>query len=233
MSNVMKSFAVVILTCLMSTSVQAAFLLNGTRFIYQGAQNSLSATVRNESKLTYGGQVWITTSVKSSEQTTFIPTPTFFKLAAGQSQVIRILGIQTEALATDRESLFWLNVQEIPPAPKSGGNTISIAMNTQVKLIYRPETLLSGRENAEKKLKFTAQANGLAIENPTPYYIAISALRSGDERVVLSAASDKALATLAPFSRTIISEKVALKSLNVDALDDHGATRTFSPEAYP
>ena len=112
-------------------------------------------------------------------------------------------------------------------------------MNTQVKLIYRPETLLSGRENAEKKLKFTAQANGLAIENPTPYYIAISALRSGDERVVLSAASDKALATLAPFSRTIISEKVALKSLkslkslNVDALDDHGATRTFSPEAYP
>ena len=229
MNKVMKYLAALMLTSLVSTSAQAAFVLNGTRFIYKGDQNSVSATVRNESKVTYGGQVWITTPMKNREQTNFIPTPTFFKLAAGQSQVVRILGVQTDTLAPDRESLFLLNVQEIPPAPKNAGNTISIAMNTQVKLIYRPEALQAGRENAEKKLKFTTQTGGLAIENPTPYYIAITALRSGDERVALSPASDKALATLAPFSSTVITEKIALKTLSVDTLDDHGATRTFSP----
>lgn len=44
-------------------------------------------------------------------------------------------------LPKDRESLFWLNVQEVPPKPevKDGeGSVLAMAMNTRVKLIYRP-----------------------------------------------------------------------------------------------
>ncbi len=40
----------------------------------------------------------------------------------------------------DRESLFWLNIQEIPPISSADdSNVLAVALNTQVKLIYRPK----------------------------------------------------------------------------------------------
>ncbi|WP_223346554.1 fimbria/pilus periplasmic chaperone, partial [Escherichia coli] len=40
----------------------------------------------------------------------------------------------------DRESLFYYNVREIPP--KSGkANTLQIALQTRIKLFWRPKAL--------------------------------------------------------------------------------------------
>lgn len=205
---------------------QAAFVVNGTRFIYPAGQNSIVATVRNQAKLTYGGQVWIASSETNKEQANFVPSPTFFKLAAGQAQVVRILGVQEGQLPVDRESLFLLNIQEIPPAPKPGSNAISIAMNTQVKLIYRPEALAQGRRNAEQQLRISRTPAGLRVENPTPYYLAISTLQVNGQRALVSAVTDKALATLAPFSSIELADQIAPGALSADLLDDHGASHT-------
>jgi len=232
-NNPSKWLAGTLLATLLASQAQAAFVLNGTRFIYHGDQNSVNATVRNDSKLTYGGQVWVANATPQAEQTHFIPTPTFFKLGAGQSQVVRILGVQTDELPQDRETLTLLNVQEIPPAPKNPGNAISIAVNTQVKLIYRPQALHSGRKNAADRLRLSPGANGLTIDNPTPYYLAITALRQGEQRLRLSAASDKAMATLAPFSKTVLDERIPLKGLSVETLDDYGAVRSRPAEGQP
>lgn len=212
---------------------QAAFVINGTRFIYPAGQNSIVATVRNQAKLTYGGQVWVASSVANQEQANFVPSPTFFKLSPGQAQVVRILGVQESQLRTDRESLFLLNIQEIPPAPKPGSNAISIAMNTQVKLIYRPEALTQGRRNAEQQLRVGRTANGLKVENPTAYYLAISTLQVNGQRVQVSAATDKALATLAPFSTIEVIDSFAPGKLSADLLDDHGASNTVQLGALP
>ncbi len=65
------------------------------------------------------------------------PSPTFFKVAEQHKQILRILKIN-DALPKDKESLFWINIQEIPKAPKDGTNTLSIALHTQVKMFYRP-----------------------------------------------------------------------------------------------
>jgi P pilus assembly chaperone PapD len=212
---------------------QAAFVVNGTRYIYPGGQNSIVATVRNQAKLTYGGQVWIGSTLPDKEQAYFVPSPTFFKLAPGQAQVVRILGVQDSQLPSDRESLFLLNIQEIPPAPKPGSNAISIAMNTQVKLIYRPTPLAQGRRNAERQLRVSRTGNGLRVENPTPYYMAISTLQLNGQRVEVSAATDKALATLAPFSTIEVAATIAQGALSADMLDDHGASNTVQLERRP
>ena len=45
-----------------------------------------------------------------------VPQPPFFKVGAKQKQIIRIMKTDS-SLPTDRESLFWLNVQEVPPKP--------------------------------------------------------------------------------------------------------------------
>lgn len=210
---------------------QAAFVINGTRFIYPAGQNSIVATVRNQAKLTYGGQVWIGSTQPNKEQAYFVPSPTFFKLTPGQAQVVRILGVQDSQLPSDRESLFLLNVQEIPPAPKQGSNAISIAMNTQVKLIYRPQELARGRRAAEQQLRVRRTGSGLRVENPTPYYLAISTLQLDGQRVAVNAATDKALATLEPFSTIEVEAGIGAGALSAELLDDHGASRMLQLES--
>lgn len=72
-----------------------------------------------------------------------------------QKQIIRIIKTDTN-LPKERESLFWLNVQEIPPKPEAkdgDGSMLAIAMNNRVKLIYRPTAIKDSRQDAEKQLK--------------------------------------------------------------------------------
>ncbi len=45
-----------------------------------------------------------------------------------------------------------------------------IAVNTQVKLIYRPKGIEEARNDAENKLSVFKQNNNYVLKNPTPYY---------------------------------------------------------------
>ena len=131
-----------------STYSYAAFVLNGTRFIYDEDKKNSSFTVTNKSDKTYGGQVWIDNSTQGNG-VYMVPQPPFFRVGANQNQIIRILNTDT-SLPKDRESLFWLNVQEVPPKPETNGegSVLSIAMNTRVKLIYRPSSIKEERKGA-------------------------------------------------------------------------------------
>ncbi len=45
------------------------------------------------------------------------------------------------ALPQDRESLFYLNVREIPPKPDKP-NVLQLAMQSRIKLFYRPAAIV-------------------------------------------------------------------------------------------
>ncbi|HDI6040063.1 TPA: fimbria/pilus periplasmic chaperone, partial [Escherichia coli] len=116
-----------------------------TRFIYDGGKKNISFEVSNSADQTYGGQVWIDNTNQGSG-VYFVPQPPFFKVGAKQKQVVRIMNTDS-SLPQDKESLFWLNVQEVPPKPDvkdSEAGVLAIAMNTQVKLIYRPQSIKDG-----------------------------------------------------------------------------------------
>ncbi|ELK0301810.1 fimbrial chaperone [Salmonella enterica] len=215
---------------LISSQSMAAFTLNGTRFIYEGGSKNISFEVTNHAPDTWGGQVWIDNESMSSDSVSLIPAPTFFKVDGNQKQVIRILDVNDALLPKDRESLFRLNVQEIPPAPKSGGNVLSMAMNTQVKLIYRPKSLSAGRQDAEKQLRIEQRGSKSVLVNPTPYYFAVVALHNGttDKGTVISVpASSPSPATLAPHAEVSLGKVVSLP-VTVEAIDDYGATRSYT-----
>ena len=137
---------------LFTTSSQAAFVLNSTRYIFDEKRDNISLQITNESSQEYGGQIWIDNQSQDDKKVYFVPTPTFFKVAEKHKQVLRILKIN-KTLPENQESLFWINVQEIPKAPKDGVNALSIALHTQVKMIYRPDKLKEKRQNAEKNIK--------------------------------------------------------------------------------
>ena len=216
---------------LISSQSMAAFTLNGTRFIYEGGSKNSSFEVTNHATDMWGGQVWIDNVSLPTDTVTLIPAPTFFKVDGEQKQVVRVLNVNDSVLPKD--SLFRLNVQEIPPAPKTGNNVLSLAMNTQVKLLYRPEALKAGRPDAEKQLRLEQRGGNSVLVNPTPYYFAVMKLYAGasDKAPVIptSAQSTEALNTLAPHTEVSLGKTVTLP-ITMTAVDDYGANRNYTLE---
>ncbi len=99
-----------------------------------------------------------------------IITPPLFRLEAGKKASIRIVRSGLP-VPEDRESLLWLNVKGIPATDGSEGkNTMQIAINSKIKLIYRPAALQGQTpESSAEKLKWNLTAKGLQVNNPTPF----------------------------------------------------------------
>ncbi|AZF03588.1 chaperone CupC [Pseudomonas sp. R5-89-07] len=113
----------------------------------------------------------------------FVITPSLSRLGGGKQQVLRIL-YYGEGLPTDRESVFWLNVQEIPQKAKVD-NTLQIAVRQRIKMFYRPSGLKQGAEDVQKNLKWRVLGQGaqarLEVVNDSAYYVSFGkiTLRSG------------------------------------------------------
>jgi chaperone protein EcpD len=54
----------------------------------------------------------------------------------------------------DRESVFWLNVLEIPPKPVGKANHIQLTVRSRLKLFYRPAGLAGSPKAAVAQLRW-------------------------------------------------------------------------------
>lgn len=73
----------------------------------------------------------------------FVTLPSVFALPPSALKELRILFAGAN-LPTDRESVFWLNLYEIPPSQPTTpplASRVTLAMNTQMKIFYRPKAL--------------------------------------------------------------------------------------------
>lgn len=222
-----KTIWVAILSGILSAPSLAAFSLNGTRYIYEEGKKNISFEVSNSSDETWGGQVWIDNESQNKKDVFIVPSPPFFKVDGGSKQIIRLMNV-SDTLPKDRESLFMLNVQEVPPMPKNAeGNVIAIAMNTRVKVIYRPKTLAEGRRDAEKKLTLVNRDGTLWIKNPTPYYFAVVKVKNKGVEQKLSDEVANLLSQLQPFSEVNTRLKNLYGEVSVDALNDWGGAVNY------
>lgn len=229
LNGLMKLGAVSLLSLVMSSQAMAAFVLNGTRFIYEEGKKNTSFEVTNQSENTYGGQVWIDNTNQGNDTAYMLPVPPFFKVTAKGKQIVRIMRADS-ALPSDRESLFWLNVQEIPPKPKGEveGGVLAVAINTRVKLIYRPKSLVAGRENAEKGMQITRRDGETWLTNPTPYYFAVTAVKVNGKSVSLSESVQNRLAQVAPKAEISLGSVALNGAVSVEAVNDWGGTADYA-----
>lgn len=225
--HLLRTFALSgVLVLTLSHQAMAAFVLNGTRFIYEGSKKSISMEVSNQSDSTFGGQVWIDNVSQSSDGVYMVPSPPFFKVEAGRKQIVRLMNVNP-ALPADRESMFRINVQEIPPKPAdTEGSSLAIAMNTQVKLIYRPESLVKGRQGAEAHLQAIYKGKQLWLKNPTPYWFAVTGLKINGKQVDIPRVKQDGLAALAPFSEADTGLSQSGK-ITVQAINDWGGIQDY------
>ncbi|WP_458129716.1 fimbrial biogenesis chaperone [Pseudomonas sp. Z2-11] len=154
---------------------QAALTLNGTRVVFGSDQRSASLIVANPSNRTFAVQTWVNTA--DDDATTavpFIPSPPLFRLNPGKEQQVQINGLPN-TLPTDRESLFYFNVQEIPQATPDEINVLNIALRTRIKLFYRPSQLKENPISRLKDLQWSIKHPGgkpqLVVNNPTPFHV--------------------------------------------------------------
>lgn len=161
---------------LLNSIAQAAVSMDRTRVIFDGGQKSISLNISNNNKqLPYLAQGWVENAEGQKIQSPLVVLPPVQRLEPGKSSQVKIEALPAiSTLPQDRESLFYFNLREIPPKSDKP-NTLQIALQTRVKLFYRPKAIISEKNAApiQEKLTLDKQGDQFIVKNPTPYYVTI------------------------------------------------------------
>ncbi|MNI15666.1 Chaperone protein PapD precursor [compost metagenome] len=206
----MSKLGFIILVVLNITSINSAFsaiALDRTRVIYEGGSKAISLNISNENKqLPYLAQAWIEDQEQQKVAGPLIVTPPIQRLEPGAKSMVRISTLpEAKALPQDRETLFYFNLREIPPRSDKP-NVMQIALQTKVKLFYRPASIVTKPGAVwQNQLVLHKTATGYQIENPTPYYITVTGIAA---RAKGREDNGFVPVTLAPKSRTDVKSTV-------------------------
>ncbi|CAI1221395.1 TPA: fimbria/pilus periplasmic chaperone [Serratia fonticola] len=172
------------------SSAQAAIALDRTRAIISGGEKSISLNVSNENKqLPYLAQGWIENDKGEKITSPFTVLPPVQRIEPGAKSQVKIQALPDVVnLPKDRESVFYFNLREIPPRSDKP-NTLQIALQTRIKLFYRPAAIVPTREQMDnpwqEKLTLTREGDQYKVTNPTPYnVILVDALPKKDGKTV-------------------------------------------------
>ncbi|MGE8236394.1 MAG: molecular chaperone [Stenotrophomonas indicatrix] len=171
----------------------AAVTLQGTRIVHDVSKGrDVTVKASNTGERPAMTQVWIddgdSTARPENVRTPFRLTPAEPRLLqAQQGQAYRITYAPRPSetpLPTDRESVFYFNLLDIPPKPAdaAGKNLLQFAVRTRVKLFHRPAGLPGNARDAAGQLQWRAQAGGLQVRNPSAYHVTLSTLSLPDGR---------------------------------------------------
>lgn len=173
----------------------AAVTLQGTRMVHDASKGrDVTVKASNVGELAAMTQVWIDDGDSQSRPenvcTPFRITPAeprLLKPKQGQAYRVTYAPRPSEApLPTDRESVFYFNLLDIPPKPSdaSGKNLLQFAVRTRVKLFYRPPGLPGNARDAAATLQWSADGDALQVLNASAYHVTLSSLTLGDGRTV-------------------------------------------------
>ena len=153
---------------LVAATAHAGVIINGTRLVYQGDKKESSLGLSNPDATDYLVQSWVDSGGKN---------------LAKEDNVLRVVRTGGN-LPEDRESLYWLNIKAIPSSKQvEGVNTLQIAINTRIKLLYRPSAVKGRPEDVADKLEWRREGNELVVNNPTPFYMNFQAVTLNGQKV--------------------------------------------------
>ncbi|MCS3806380.1 P pilus assembly chaperone PapD [Chromobacterium alkanivorans] len=196
------------LLCLLCGSSWAGLMAESTRVVFAAGSAEQSLQLVNTNPYPVVVQAWVDggglESGPDTASAAVMPIPPIFRLNP-QAQISLRLIATGVPLPADRESLFWLNLYEIPPRPgdlPADAQTLTVTLRTQMKLFMRPAKLPSSAEQLPEQLRFAleqdADGSRLRIANPSPYY---ATFRSLEVVCAGEAAQPLTVDMLAPLAR--------------------------------
>jgi len=156
----------------------AAIALDRTRVVFNGGDKTISLNIKNENKeLPYLAQGWIEDIDGNKVESPLTVLPPVQRVEAGESSQVKIQSLPDVArLPQDRESVYYFNLREIPPR-STEPNVLQIALQTRIKLFYRPKALYATRTDLEnpwqEKITLTRKGDAYEVNNPTAYFVTI------------------------------------------------------------
>lgn len=208
----------------------ANIVINGTRVIYPEKKKEVVVQLINNGDAPALVQSWIDDGdIHSTPETANVPfllSPPVIKVNANNGQQLRIKKLPAN-LPTDRESVFFLNVLDIPPTPEhlQNVNTVQLAIKSRIKLFYRPATLTDTLDKAVSSLKLRADENRFQIVNNSPFHITVANIESPAKQKLLAESL-----MVSPFSSATVTAKSPVKReqrYQVMYVDDLGAYKTL------
>lgn len=161
-------------------SYAGGIALGATRVIYPSDSKQVSLPVTNsDDKESYLIQSWLSRS-DGTKSNDFVLTPPLFAMMPKKENVLRIM-YSGVPLATDRESVFYLNVKAIPAINKESlkGNNLQIATQSIIKVFMRPKGLPIPSSQAPEALRCSFTDGNINIKNPSPYFVSLVQLLFG------------------------------------------------------
>ncbi|WP_049620988.1 fimbrial biogenesis chaperone [Frateuria defendens] len=221
----------------LAATSHASVVIDGTRVIYPAQQKEVDVRLHNTAKEPVVVQAWLDDGnprkPPDAIHVPFVLMPPMARLDGGRSQVLRLV-YTGEPLPGDKESVFWLNVLEIPPKskPAPGTNTLQFAFRTRIKLFFRPDELPGTPAEAMEHLSWQWLPDGghyvLEARNASVYHVSLG----GVELLLGDKVMNVGDGMLAPggslrFTLQELHRPPPQSSVHYVAIDDYGAHREF------
>ena len=204
--------------CSLVSRVDASVVVSGTRVIYPADARDVSVALTNAGDTPSLVQVWIDRGDPDSTPVT--------RINAHGGQAIRIAYLG-EVAPVDRESVYWLNVLEVPAtqaAPER--NVLQLAYRTRIKLFYRPVGLAASPEQAAEQLHWELERGPgrwtLVARNESPYSVSLRRVGLGNDEHQVTA---RGSLIPAQSSRRFGIEPLATSQGFFDWINDYGVTQ--------
>lgn len=181
--------------------------LHSTRVIYPStASNGVNYQLTNNTPTSYLLQAqilpWQPTTIEADRKqqsavtgavfphrNAFIALPPLQRIDPGDTVTLLIRLKQADLPPADRESMMLLALTAIPAEKSEKTSTnqqMVIAIQNNVKLFYRPESLPQfDEESINDQLQFFRTSTGIGVKNPSAFYITFDSLKVNDRQVDL------------------------------------------------
>lgn len=238
--------AAVLVLSVIAGGANASVVIGGTRVVFPAQDGEVTLRLSNQGDRPALVEAWIDRgdpqSTPDKTDAPFLITPPLFRMEPHRDQSLRIIATQPQ-LPLDRESLFWLNVLEVPPKPSgaeaAGKNLLQLAVRSRLKLFYRPAQLSGDPAKAAGQVtwKVVSAGSGFALEahNPSPFHITISALSLdvGGKQYTADTGMVDPFGTLRLAVKALTHAPTPAAALSYSVINDYGASTTYKGSIAP
>lgn len=240
-----KKFLLLFLVFCLPGMTYASLVITGTRVVYESTSEGKSVEISSSDDFPNIVQAWVDTDDSSTDPSNatapFIVTPTIARVDPRGSQTLRVLYTGND-LPSDKESIFYLNVLQIPPSNSeyANNNHLDFLLRNQIKLFYRPSGLKNNPSFHPDSIVFTLVNKGnhdwaINVENTSPYYASF-----GGATVTSSGHTiDLQTTMLAPFSKDSWTAKLSSSlpggeiTLKARLINDYGSIEEITHGLSP
>ena len=171
---------------LWSGLAQAGIVIQGSRVVYPTKEREVTIKMTNIGEQPSLVQAWVD---KGNEKLTadkadgpFLITPPITRVEAKKGQTLRLVYTGDDAASKKQETVFWLNVLDVPPMPKDqDANFLQVAVRSRLKIFFRPEGLPGNPNQTAEGLNWSVVQAGhgyaLRARNTGAFHVSLATVQ--------------------------------------------------------